>query len=100
MWGFLTELVKERMAQSLSTHHDRAGRRRLMSARLLHKDRLKNFERRAWTYKQMYYGLHLNSQVTDQGIDITYEFSKKQIKLTNKEHRSIEKIEREWLKRN
>jgi hypothetical protein len=71
-----------------------------LSEKVLHKDRLRKFERRAWTYKQMYYGLHLNSQVTGQAIDITYDFLEKQMKSRKKEHRNIEKIEREWLKRN
>ena len=71
-----------------------------LSEKVLHKDRLRKFERRAWTYKQMYYGLHLNSQVAGQAIDITYEFLEKQMKSIRKEHRNIEKIEREWLKRN
>ena len=48
----------------------------------------------------MYYGLHLNSQATGQVIDVTYEFTKEQMRSIKIEHRSIEKIEREFLKRN
>ena len=48
----------------------------------------------------MYFGLHLNSQVTGQAIDISYDFLENQMKYMKKEHRNNEKIEREWLKRN
>ena len=46
----------------------------------------------------MYYCLHLNSQVTGQAIDMSYDFLENQMKSMKKEHRNIEKIEREWLK--
>ena len=34
-----------------------------LSKKVLHKDRLRKFERKAWAYKQLCYGLHLNSLV-------------------------------------
>ena len=47
-----------------------------LSEKGLHKDRLRKVERKAWAYKQLYYGLHLNSLVTGQAIDISYDFFK------------------------
>ena len=42
-----------------------------LSEKVLRKDRLRKFERKAWAQKQLY------SLVTGQAIDISYDFLKK-----------------------
>ena len=61
--------------------------------------RVIKFERKAWTYKQMYLGLKLQADDSGEPIDVTYDELEKRMKTIKKEHRNIGKIEGQWLKK-
>jgi hypothetical protein len=71
---------------------------RSLSTEVLSLLRVIKFERKAWTYKMMYLGIHLNSQVTGQPVEVTYDELENRMKTIKKEHRNIEKLEGNWLK--